>query len=230
MPHPILNKLFGRAETRPDLALAKRLEKLLRNIEKPKVLHPAKFWYAKEVQKATAPLLLTIPFENQGEFAIVWAQNRKPSGLMLFAQSKWPNIDYDLWAYTREKHRGHNIAKLTLAEGIRQLALKQKNSVLTAEILIQDQRTRQGAVRWLKVLGFIASQSDQDTSYKRLFMAAYTKEILQKALQSLPTEYQLQTKKMSPLPPDILTQFTNVLSQSFDQGGSQLLDLRRSAY
>lgn len=228
MPHPILTKLFGRSESRPDQALSKRLEKLLKNIEKPRIAHPSKLWYAKEVQKAVSPLLITIPFEKPGEFAIVWAQNRIPYGLMLFAQSNWPNIDYDLWAYTREKYRGHSIAKQTLSEGIRQLAIDGKEAVLTAEILIEDERTRQSSVRWLKVLGFIASETDSQSNYKSLYMAAYTQEVLQKALNSLPTEFQKKEKKMPPMPPDILTKFTDQLTESFDQGGSDLLARRRS--
>src|SRR4030043_722295 len=160
MPLRSFKNLFGRAETRPDQALAERLEKLLRDIERPKIAHPSKFWYAKEVQKAIAPLLITMPFETEGQFVVVWAQNRTPYALMLFAQSKWPNIDYDLWAYTREKFRGQNIAKLTLVEGIRQLALQNREAVLTAEILIENERTREGSVRWLKVLGFIPSENE----------------------------------------------------------------------
>jgi hypothetical protein len=230
MPLSLINKFFGHPEPRPAQALAKRLEKLLRDIEKPRALHPAKFWFAKEVKKSTSPTLLTVNLEKKSELAVLWAQNRELLGLMLFAQSKWPTIDYDLWAYTREKHRGHNIAKLTLAEGIRQLALSKKDSVLTAEILIENQRTRQGAVRWLKVLGFIASQSEKQTSYKRLFMAAYTKSILQKALIALPTEFQVPDKKIPPMPPDILTKFTKVLSDSYSQGGYQLLERRRSKF
>ncbi len=226
MPLPNLKKIFGHSETRPDLDLAKRLEKLLRDIEKPRVINPSKFWYAKEVQKATSPLLITIPFEKPGEFAIVWAQNRVSYGLMLFAQSKWPNIDYDLWAYTREKYRGHNIAKLTLAEGIRQLATEGKEAILTAEILIENPRTRSGAVRWLSVLGFIASESDSE--YKRLYMAAYTKQVLQNALLTLPSEYRNPSKKMPPLPPDILAKFTSHLANSFEQGGQQLIEQRRT--
>jgi hypothetical protein len=228
MASAILNKIFGRVESRPDLDLASRLEKLLRDIGKPRVLNPSKFFLAKEVQKSIAPTLLTIPFENQNEFAIVWAQNRVPYGLMLFAQSKWPNIDYDLWAYTREKYRGLNIAKLTLAEGVRQLALEKKESVLTAEILIHDERTRKGSVRWLNSLGFIASQTDSVSDYRRLYMAAYTKEVLETALRALPGEYQEQTKKMSPLPPDILTDFSNALKDSYHQGGRQLIERKRS--
>lgn len=226
MALPVLEKIFGRKETRPARDLEKRLEKLLRNIERPKVTHPAKFWIAKEVQKATAPALITVPFEKENEFAIVWAQNRKPSGLMLFAQSQFPTIDYDLWAYTRVEFRGLNIAKLTLAEGIRQLALKGKDCVLTAEILIENERTRSGAVRWLRVLGFIASQGEGE--YKRLYMAAYTKELLQKAFDVLPPEFQRSDRKMSPMPPDILSKFASLLTNSFEKGGSDLLDRRRS--
>lgn len=224
----MLEHLFGKKESRPAQDLAKRLEKLLKNIEKPKISHPSKFWYAKEVQKSSSPQLLTIPFEKKGEFAIVWAQNRKPYGLMLFAQSQWPTMDYDLWAYTREEYRGHNIAKLTLAEGIRQLATEGKNVVLTAEILIENENIRKSAVRWLKILGFIASQSEDDKLYKRLFMAAYTKSTLEKALNSLPAKFKYKKKKMPPMPPDILSQFTSRLTQSYDQGGSDLLEKRRS--
>lgn len=228
MALPVLEKILGHTETRPDQQLAKRLEKLLRDIEKPKISHPAKFWIAKEVQKTTAPLLLTIPFQQKGQFTVIWAQNRQAYGVMLFAQSQYPTIDYDLWAYTRAKHRGHNIAKLTLAEGIRQLALAGKETVLTAEILIENQRTRQGAIRWLKVLGFIASESDNKSSYKRLFMAAYTRDILHQALLSLPVNFQEEKKKMPPMPPDILSKFTNSLTNSYDQGGQTLLDQRRN--
>lgn len=228
MPLPVLEKIFGHTETRPDLKLARRLEKLLRDIEKPKITHPAKFWVAKEVQKSVSPTLLTLPFEKDYQFTVIWAQNRKTYGVMLFAQSQWPTVDYDLWAYTRKRHRGHNIAKLTLAEGIRQLANQNRDTVLTAEILIQDERTRQGAIRWLKVLGFLASENQDQTGYKRLYMAAYTREILQLALRSLPPEYQQSQKKMSPMPPDILSQFTSILTNSFDQGGSDLLNRRRS--
>ena len=229
MPLPVLEKIFGRAETLPSQQFAKRLEKLLRDIEKPKIAHPSKFWIAKEVQKATAPLLLTIPFEKEREFAVVWAQNRVPYGLMLFAQSQYPTVDYDLWAYTRVKHRGHNIAKLTLAEGTRQLALEERDIVLTAEILIENERIRQSVVRWLKVLGFIASEGQEETTYKQLFMAAYTKELLQKALLALPTEFQKPEKKTPPMPPDILAQFTSKLTNSFDEGGSELLERRRTS-
>jgi hypothetical protein len=229
MPLPVLEKIFGQKETRPARDLEKRLEKLLRDIEKPRVAHPSKFWIAKEVQKTTAPQLLTIPFEQKGEFAIIWAQNRQAYGVMLFAQSQYPTVDHDLWAYTRTKYRGHNIAKLTLAEGIRQLALARKDSVLTAEILIENERTRQGAVRWLKVLGFIASESQEQTTYKRLFMAAYTKDTLYKALLELPAEFQEEKRKMPPMPPDILSKFTSHLTKSFDEGGSDLLTRRRSS-
>jgi hypothetical protein len=228
MPFDLLEKVFGHVETQPSQQLAKRLEKLLRDIEKPRVTHPAKFWVAKEVQKATAPLVLTIPFEQKGQFTVVWAQNRQAYGVMLFAQSQYPSVDYDLWAYTRTKHRGHNIAKLTLAEGIRQLALERKDAVLTAEILIEDERTRRGAVRWLHVLGFIASEDQQETTYKRLFMAAYTKNTLSKSLLSLPTEFQEAKKKMPPMPPDILSKFTSHLTSSYDEGGHALLSRRRS--
>lgn len=229
MPLPVLEKILGRSEAHPDQELARRLEKLLRSIEKPKITHPAKFWIAKEVHKANAPTLLSIPFEEKGEFAVVWAQNRQPYGLMLFAKSQWPAVDYDLWAYTRTKYRGHNIAKFTLAEGIRQLAIEGKDAVLTAEILIENERTRSGAVRWLRVLGFIASEDKGGESYKRIFMAAYPREVLRKALLTLPEIYQKPEKKMSPLPPDLLTQFISPLSTSFDEGGKALLDRRRSA-
>lgn len=229
MPLPVLEKILGRTATLPSQQLAKRLEKLLRDIEKPKIAHPSKYWIAKEVQKTTAPLLLTLPFEKEEEFAVVWAQNRQAYGVMLFAQSQYPTIDHDLWAYTRVKYRGHNIAKLTLAEGIRQLALKNKDFVLTAEILIENEPTRRSAVRWLKVLGFIASQSQEETTYKRLFMAAYTRETLYKALLTLPTEFQQVKTKMPPMPPDILSKFTSHLTNSFDAGGSELLDRRRTS-
>lgn len=228
MPLPTLEKIFGRTETLPSQQLAKRLEKLLHDIEKPRVTHPAKFWIAKEVQKATAPLLLTIPFEQKKEFAVAWAQNRQAYGVMLFAQSQWPTVDYDLWAYTRAKYRGHNIAKLSLAEGIRQLALESRDFVLTAEILIENERTRRSAIRWLKVLGFIASESQNETTYKRLFMATYTRDVLCKALLALPTEFQEVKKKMSPMPPDILSKFTAPLTNSFDEGGQDLLNRRRT--
>ncbi|OGY17836.1 MAG: hypothetical protein A2900_00395 [Candidatus Chisholmbacteria bacterium RIFCSPLOWO2_01_FULL_50_28] len=229
MSLPVLEKIFGRSEAHPDQELARRLEKLLRSIEKPRIAHPSNFWIGREVQKTTAPILLTIPFEEKGEFAVVWAQNRAPYGLMLFAKSQWPVVDYDLWAYTRSKYRGHNISKLTLAEGIRQLAIEGRDRVLTAEILIENERTRQGAVRWLKVLGFIASQDKAEESYKRIFMAAYTKEVLKTALATLPEPYQRPEKKMSPLPPDLLTAFVGPLTESFNQGGKALLDRRRSA-
>jgi hypothetical protein len=228
MAFPSLIKLFGRKENRPDLELAQRLEKLLRDIERPKLLNPSKFWYAKEVQKAVSPLLLTIPFEQEGQFVIVWAQNRTPYGLMLFSLSKWPNVDYDLWAYTREQFRGQNIAKLTLVEGLRQLALQKREAILTAEILIDNERTREGSVRWLKVLGFIPSENEGESSFKSLYIASYTKEILQKAFASLPSEYQTEEQKMSPLPPDILTNFASYLTDSFNEGGSELLDRRRT--
>lgn len=228
MKLPVLNRIFGHRETRPDLDLAQRLEKLLRDIEKPSGLHPSKLWIAKEVQKTTSPLLLTIPFEEKGEFAILWAQNRRASGVMLFASSRWPFVDHDLWAYTRARERGHSIAKLTLAEGIRQLALQDKDVVLTAEILIEDERTRAGAVRWLEVLGFIASQTEKETTYKRLFMAAYPKTILRAAILELPEDYQRPGKKMPPLPPDLLIHFTSHLTRSFDEGGSALLSRRRT--
>ena len=229
MPLPVLETIFGHKETRPARDLEKRLEKLLRDIEKPKIAHPSKYWIAKEVQKTTAPQLLTIPFEQKGEFAVVWAQNRQAYGVMLFAQSQYPTVDHDLWAYTRVKYRGHNIAKLTLAEGIRQLAVKGKDTVLTAEILIENQRTRRSAVRWLRVLGFIASKSQDEKLYKRLFMAAYTKDTLHRALLELPTEFQQIKKKMPPMPPDILSKFTSHLTSSFDEGGSDLLTHRRSS-
>ncbi len=229
MSLPVLEKILGRREAHPDQELGRRLEKLLRSIERPKIAHPSKFWIGREVQKAVAPLLLTVPFEEKGEFAVVWAQNREPYGLMLFAESQWPAVDYDLWAYTRTKYRGHNISKLTLAEGIRQLALQGKDIVLTAEILIENERTRVGAVRWLKVLGFIASKKNEESTYKRIFMAAYTKELLHKALLSLPEQYQKPEKKMPPLPPDLLTKFMTPLTSSFDEGGKALLDRRRAA-
>jgi hypothetical protein len=230
MPLTKLINLFGHQQTRPDLQLAQRLEKLLQDLEKPRVSHPSKYWYAKEIKKATAPLLLTIPFEKPGQFAIVWAQNRVPYGLMLFAQSKWPNIDHDLWAYTRAKHRGHNIAKLTLAEGIRQLAIKGNDAVLTAEILIENQRTRQGATRWLKVLGFVESSKQPTSTSKGLYLATYTTQILKKALHSLPPEFQQPVKKTPPMPPDILTAFTSHLQNSFNLGGNKLLSSRHTAY
>lgn len=228
MPPAILNKLFGRDASRPDLDLARRLEKLLRDIQKPRLLNPAKFFIAKEVQKATFPLLLTIPFENPNEFAVLWAQNRTPYGIMLFAQSKWPNVDYDLWAYTREKYRGLNIAKITLIEGIRQLALQKKEAVLTGEILIHDERTRRGSVRWLESLGFVAPEGSSSSTYKRLFMAGYTLPVLQKALNSLPAEFQKPTKKMPPMPPDILSGFTACLKNSYRQGGYDLIQKKRN--
>jgi len=229
MSLPVLEKIFGKSEAHPDQDLACRLEKLLRSIEKPRIVHPAKFWIAKEVQKTIAPTLLTIPFEEKAEFAVVWAQNREPYGLMLFAKSQWPSVDYDLWAYTRTKYRGHNISKLTLAEGIRQLAIEAKDIVLTAEILIENERMRAGAVRWLKLLGFISSEENADNTYKHVFMAAYTKEILRRALLTLPEGYQKPEKKMSPLPPDLLTAFVAPLTDSFATGGKALLDRRRSA-
>lgn len=235
---PVLEKLLGKAETRPARDLEKRLEKLLRDIEHPKLVHPAKYWIAKEVQKTQSPILLTIPFDfapdkppgKEQEFAVVWAQNRRTYGIMLFAGSQYPTIDYDLWAYTRAQYRGHNIAKFTLAEGLRQLALQSRDVVLTAEILIENERTRQGAVRWLKALGFIASASEKQELYKRLFLAAYPKALLAQALQSLPSQFQQHFKKMPPLPPDILAQFTTPLTASFDTGGSALLDSRRKGY
>lgn len=225
----LFSKLFGHTEIHPARQLAYRLEKLLKDFEKPKVLDPAKFWFAKEIRKSTSPTLLSLDLEKN-EFAVLWAQNRELLGLMLFAQSKWPNIDYDLWAYTREKYRGHSIAKLTLAEGIRQLALSNKDVVLTAEILIENQSTRDSAVRWLEVLGFIASQSDNQDSYKRLYMATYTKEILNQAFSSLPPEFQVPDKKMPPMSPDVLTKFCQELSASYNQGGYRLLEKRRSSY
>src|SRR3990170_5098036 len=226
MSLPVLEKIFGRSEAHPDQELARRLEKLLRSIEKPRIAHPSNFWIGREVQKTTAPILLTIPFEEKGEFAVVWAQNRQPYGLMLFAKSQWPAVDYDLWAYTRSKYRGHNISKLTLAEGIRQLAITGKDIVVTAEILIENERTRQGAVRWLRVLGFISSEDQGSNTYQRIFMAAYPKEVLRKALATLPEQYQKPEKKMSPLPPDLLTAFVAPLTASFDEGGKALLDRR----
>ncbi len=225
-----LRKILGHKETRPDLKLAQRLEKLLRNLERPPVSQLSKFWIAKEIRKAKAPLLFTIPFEKEGQFAVIWAQNRKPYGLMLFAQSKWPNIDHDLWAYTRSKYRGHNIAKLTLAEGIRQLTFTRKGAILTGEILIENQKTRRSTVRWINSLGFVASKSESESLYKRLYIAAYTKEVLQTALHTLPPEYQKPKNKMPPMPPDILASFTAKLKDSFDAGGRQLLSRRRSAY
>jgi len=228
MALPILEKILGRTDARPAQELEKRLERLLRDIGKPRIANPSKYWFAKEVQKSTAPTLLSIPFEKANEFAVVWAQNRVPYGLMLFAQSQYPTIDYDLWAYTRTQYRGLNIAKLTLAEGIRQLALENRDIVLTAEILIENERTRSGAVRWLKVLGFIASQSEAESEFKRLYMATYTRSVLQEALQALTPEYQKPGKKMPPMPPDILSKFTAPLTESFDRGGSDLLNHRRA--
>jgi len=83
-------------------------------------------------------------------------------------------------------------------------------------------------VRWLKVLGFIASQSEAENEFKRLYMATYTRGVLQEALQALTPEYQKPGKKMPPMPPDILSKFTAPLTESFDAGGSDLLNRRRA--